>query len=99
MLRSLHTGHASHAARNLQIPSLEEFLFRQRVRHTYRSLVRLIYKHHEKQELLAFARQEFKMNQGEKELSHRKYLLLLGESRMQDFAKMYGIGVKLHHSS
>ncbi|SGZ49454.1 CIC11C00000005586 [Sungouiella intermedia] len=74
--------------------SLEEFMFRLRVLHTYRRLMRIIYKHHEKQDLLKFAKDEFRINREETELNHRKYLLQLGLTRINDMAKVFGINAK-----
>lgn len=74
--------------------SLEEFLFRQRVLQTYRNLMRIIYKHHEKQDLLKFAKEEFNINREEKELNHRKYLLHIGLNRINDMARSFGINAK-----
>lgn len=75
--------------------SLEEFVFRLKVLLTYRQVMRIIYKHHEKDELAKFAREEFKMNQEAKELNHRKYLLTIGINRINDMAKVFGINTRL----
>lgn len=74
--------------------SLEEFMFRQRVLQTYRNLMRIIYKHHEKQDLLKYAKEEFRINREQKELNHRKYLLHIGLNRINDMAKVFGINAK-----
>lgn len=71
--------------------SLEEFLLRQKILHTYRGLMRLIYKHHEKQELAKFAREEFHLNKHETDLAHRKYLLLTGTVRINEMSKLLGL--------
>lgn len=71
--------------------SLEEFLLRQKILHTYRGLMRLIYKSHEKKELAKFAREEFNLNKHETDLAHRKYLLLTGESRINEMSKILGL--------
>lgn len=70
--------------------SLEEFLFRQRVLQTYRHVMRLAYKHHERQDLCRFAREEFRLNQNAT-LSHRKYLLHTGTSKIEDMARVLGL--------
>lgn len=75
--------------------SLEEFVFRQKVLLTYRQVMRIIYKHHEKEELASFARHEFNINREQKELTHRKYLLHTGIGRINDMAKMFGPNTRL----
>lgn len=76
---------------NKNVLSLEEFLFRKEVLKTYKDMMRVIYKHHERSELAKFARDEFKLNQGQKSLSHRKYLLQTGLVRMNEMTKLLGI--------
>lgn len=74
--------------------SLEEFVFRQKVLQTYRHVMRIIYKHHEKNDLAKFAREEFKVNREETNLNHRKYLLQIGLNRINDMATVFGINAK-----
>lgn len=80
---------------NRKILSLEEFIFRQNVLSTYRSVMRIIYKHHERAGLAQFAREEFRMNSKETELTTRKYLLQTGISKINDMANVFGIKAKL----
>lgn len=96
MLRSqqLHTLSVLLKRSTRKILSLEEFLFRQRLLGVYRQLMRVVYKSHEKQDLVKFARDEFKMNKEEKDLNHRKYLLTLGINRINDMMKIMGINAK-----
>lgn len=77
--------------------SLEEFLFRKQVLKTYKEAMRVIYKHHEREELARFVRDEFKLNEGEKSLSHRRYLLQTGISRMNDMTKLLGISANFEN--
>ncbi|KAK6457492.1 uncharacterized protein RJT20DRAFT_2048 [Scheffersomyces xylosifermentans] len=70
---------------------LEEFLFRQRVKGIYRDLLRIVYRSHEKQDLLRFVRDEFKINGTETDLNHRRYLLNLGLKRINEMITMLGI--------
>ncbi|KAG5421719.1 hypothetical protein I9W82_000811 [Candida metapsilosis] len=77
------------------IPSLEEFLFQQRVRHVYRAVLRQIYKHHERQDMVKFVRDEFKVNANERDLNHRKYLLSLGVSQIASMSASLGLKVDL----
>ncbi|OBA22264.1 hypothetical protein METBIDRAFT_40322 [Metschnikowia bicuspidata var. bicuspidata NRRL YB-4993] len=77
------------------ILSLEEFIFRQNVLSTYRSLMRIIYKHHERAGLAQYAREEFRMNAKETELTTRKYLLQTGIAKVNDMANVMGINAKL----
>lgn len=79
--------------RNRPILLLEEFLFRQKVLQTYRNVMRVIYKHHEKKDLAQYAREEFRLNK-DAELNHRKYLLQIGLNRINDMAKVFGISAK-----
>lgn len=65
-----------------EVLSLEEFVFRQKVLQTYRTLMRAVYKHHEKQGLAEFAKQEFKATSAGVQLSLRKYLLEDGIRRI-----------------
>lgn len=53
--------------------------------------MRIIYKHHEKQDLLKFAKEEFNINREEKELNQRKYLFHVGLNRINDMARSFGI--------
>lgn len=75
--------------------SLEEFLFRQQVLSTYRSLMRAIYKHHEKVDLANFAKQEFTIDSAGMELSQRKYMLSEGIRRINMMATPMGWTIKL----
>lgn len=79
---------------NKPVLSLEEFLFRQRLLSIYRSLIRLIYTTHEKDDLIKFASAEFKINNRETDLNHRKYLLTLGVNRINEMIKMMGLKSK-----
>lgn len=75
--------------------SLEEFIFRQKVLSTYRSLMRVIYKHHEKSDLVLYAKQEFKQNVSTMELSQRRYLLQDGIRQINAMATPFGWNLKL----
>ncbi|KAK6461968.1 hypothetical protein DFJ63DRAFT_208147 [Scheffersomyces coipomensis] len=70
---------------------LEEFVFRSRVKQIYRDVLRLIYKSHEKRDLLEFTKAEFNINANETDLNHRKYLLHLGIRRINEMVTMLGI--------
>ncbi|XYA00108.1 hypothetical protein QA089_002643 [Meyerozyma guilliermondii] len=72
--------------------SLEEFLFRQQVLATYRRALRAIYKSHEKQDLLAFVKAEFKPSDASKELLQRRYELKKGTEKMEAMFQMMGMG-------
>lgn len=74
--------------------SLEEFVFRQKVLLTYRKLMRIIYKHHERTDLAKFAREEFNVNREERNLNHRKYLLQIGLNRINDMLTVFGVNAK-----
>ncbi|ODV76856.1 uncharacterized protein CANTADRAFT_32624, partial [Suhomyces tanzawaensis NRRL Y-17324] len=71
--------------------SLQEFVFRQRIRLIYRDLARIVYRSHEKDELMRFVRDEFRMNSLETDINHRRYLLNLGISRINDMIRVMGI--------
>jgi len=76
--------------------SLEEFMFRAKVKSTYRKLVRIIYRTHEKEELLRYAKHEFTMNNQVSDLSQRRYLLNDGVNKInQTLAMMNLQGSKL----
>lgn len=83
----------SNTVRN--IPSLEEFLFQQRVKQVYRAVLRQIYKHHERDDLVKFVRDEFKVNANERDLNHRKYLLSLGVNQIASMSASLGLKVDL----
>lgn len=89
----LFSRNVSKALRNKRVLLLEEFVFRQKVLQTYRAVMRVIYKHHEKADLAQFARDEFRLN-ANAELNHRKYLLQLGLGRINDMAKVFGISAR-----
>lgn len=71
---------------------MDEFLFRQQVKHTYRQMLRLVYGHHERADLLAFIRSEFRIDG---DLTYRKYLLNQGIERAKDMAGVMQILLKL----
>lgn len=75
--------------------SLEEFIFRQKVLSTYRSLMRVIYKHHEKSDLVLHAKQEFKQSAPTMELNQRRYLLQDGIRQINAMATPLGWNLKL----
>lgn len=76
--------------------SLEEFMFRSKVKSTYRKLVRIIYRTHEREELLRYAKHEFTMNNQVSDLSQRRYLLNDGVNKInQTLAMMNLQGSKL----
>ena len=77
------------------IPSLEEFLFQQRVKRVYRAVLRQLYKHPEGDDLVRFIRDEFKINANERDLNHRKYLLSLGVSQIASMSASLGLKVDL----
>ena len=70
---------------------LEEFLFRQRVKSIYRDLIRIVYRNHEKMDLMHYIRAEFKINEAETDLNHRRYLLNLGLKKINEMIYMMGI--------
>lgn len=74
--------------------SLDEFLFRQQVKHIYRRIMRVAYNHHEKDELIRFIRPEFKVA-NTSDLAYRKYLLSQGVIRINDMATIMGINLSL----
>lgn len=74
--------------------SLEEFLFRQQVKSVYRQITRSVYKHHERQGLMNYLREEFKMNQSQ-DLNYRKYLLSQGIAKANDMANIMGVNLNL----
>lgn len=74
---------------------LDEFLFRQRVLHTYRAIMRMAYKHHERKGLVEHARSEFRLNAHESALVTRKYLLQSGILKVNDMANVLGLRIKL----
>lgn len=93
MLRSFSS--TSRALRRAEkVLLLEEFLFRQRIIGIYRELFRVIYKSHEKVDLARFVRDEFKMNLKETDLGHRKYLLSIGVSRINEMSKIMGLKIR-----
>ena len=85
----------NHSLNGKKVLSLEEFMFRRNVLSTYRSVMRMIYKHHERVGLAQFAREEFRMNSKETELTTRKYLLQTGISKINDMVSVFGINAKL----
>ncbi|QBM90172.1 hypothetical protein METSCH_E04130 [Metschnikowia aff. pulcherrima] len=85
----------NHSLNGKKVLSLEEFIFRRNVLSTYRSVMRMIYKHHERVGLAQFAREEFRMNSKETELTTRKYLLQTGISKINDMVSVFGINAKL----
>ncbi|EGV66013.1 hypothetical protein PSN45_003170 [Yamadazyma tenuis] len=74
--------------------SLEEFLFRQQIKGIYRKVVRSIYKHHERDDLMKFLRYEFKIKE-KHDLAYRKYLLSQGTQRINDMAMMLGLNISV----
>lgn len=74
--------------------SLEEFLFRSRVRSTYRELARQIYKTHERQDLMSFLRDEFQVNSNQTDLQYRKYLLSQALTKINQMSASLGITLK-----
>lgn len=89
----LLSRNVSKSLRRKPLLLLEEFIFRQKVLQTYKAVMRVIYKHHEKTDLAQFARDEFRMN-ADAELNHRKYLLQIGLGRINDMAKVFGISAR-----
>lgn len=76
--------------------SLEEFMFRAKVKSTYRKLVRIIYRTHEREELLRYAKIEFTMNNQVSDLSQRRYLLNDGVNKINQMLAMMNLqGSKL----
>ncbi|CAK7915367.1 hypothetical protein CAAN3_17S01442 [[Candida] anglica] len=72
--------------------SLDEWLFRKEVFKLYRNVVRATYKTHQRNELLAYAKAEFKQNNNASELAQRKYLLNIGTKHFEDMSKSIGLG-------
>ncbi|KAK6892355.1 hypothetical protein K6H09_003603 [Candida tropicalis] len=72
----------------------KEFLFRSRVRSTYRELARQIYKTHERQDLMSFLRDEFKVNSNQTDLQYRKYLLSQALTKINQMSASLGITLK-----
>lgn len=71
--------------------SLEEFMFRAKVKSTYRNLVRIIYKSHEREELLRYAKHEFELNEKMSDLSQRRYLLNDGVNKINQALAMMNL--------
>lgn len=74
-------------------PSLEEFMFRKRLKTIYRDVLRLIYKNHEKDGLLQYVQGEFRVGV-EKDLNYRRYLLNQGINKINEMVTMMGIRSK-----
>ena len=74
--------------------SLEEFLFRSRAISIYRELCREIYKTHERQDLMRFLRDEFKVNSKQSDLQYRKYLLSQALNTINQMTASLGITIK-----
>lgn len=55
--------------------------------------MRVVYKHHEKNDLAQYAREEFRLN-ADADLNHRKYLLQIGLGRINDMAQVFGISAR-----
>lgn len=68
--------------------SLEEFMFRAKVKSTYRKLIRIIYRTHEKEELLRYAKHEFAISSQVSDLSQRRYLLNDGVNKINQMLAM-----------
>ena len=77
------------------IPSLEEYLFKQRVKQVYRSVLRQLAHHHEKRDLTKFIRDEFKVNEAERDLTYRKYLLSQGLNRIGQMSASLGLNIRV----
>lgn len=77
--------------RNNNILSLHEFLYRAQVRKVYRDLVRAIYKTHEKEDLMGYARHEFRIHDKETDLQKRRYLLNDGINKISKFMSLIGM--------
>lgn len=71
--------------------SLDEFLFRKQVLETYRSLIRLCYKSHERYDLIKYVREEFRINDKENDIAYRKYLLSSGKNKINQMIPILGI--------
>lgn len=71
--------------------SLNEFLYRAQVRKVYRDLVRAVYKTHEKEDLMGYARHEFRIHDKETDLKKRRYLLNDGVKKISKFMLLIGI--------
>jgi hypothetical protein len=91
MLRQIRWKSKSHLKNVL---SLDEFIFRQKVLSTYRDIIRLINSSHEKKDLLEFVKHEFKANIHETDLTHRKYLLNMGITRINKMIPVLGLDAK-----
>ena len=74
--------------------SLEEFLFRSRAISIYRELCREIYKTHERQDLMRFLRDEFKVNSKQSDLQYRKYLLSQALNTINQMTASLGITIQ-----
>lgn len=74
-------------------PSLEEFMFRKRLKVIYRDVLRLVYKSHEKEALLQYVQGEFRVGV-EKDLNYRRYLLNQGINKINEMVTMMGIRTK-----
>lgn len=74
--------------------SLEEFLFRLQVKGIYRQITRSVYRHHERDELMKYLRDEFKVR-NDLDLSYRKFLLSQGIGKANDMATVMGVDLKL----
>lgn len=71
--------------------SLEEFMFRTKVKSTYRKLIRIIYRTHEREELLRYAKHEFTMSKQVSDLSQRRYLLNDGVNKINQMLAMMNL--------
>ncbi|CAK9438717.1 uncharacterized protein LODBEIA_P29410 [Lodderomyces beijingensis] len=91
--RTLATSTSRSALRNA--PSLEEFMFQRKVKGIYRLVLRQIYKHHERDDLVRFIRDEFKTNSTQRDLQHRKYLLSQGINQINQMSASLGLNVRV----
>lgn len=93
LMTSLRIFAHRHLSRNRgeKFLSLEEFIFRRKVLETYRALMRVVYRSHERHELAKYARDEFRSQAREQDLSHRKYLLLTGIKKIDDTLRLLGM--------
>lgn len=70
---------------------LEDFVLRSKVITMYRDVVRIVYKTHEKADLMDYVRHEFKTSGIGSDISHKRYLYSTGMDRINQTLSMMGL--------
>lgn len=70
---------------------LEDFVLRSKVIAMYRDLVRIVYRTHEKAELMDYVRHEFKTSGIGSDISHKRYLYSTGMDRINQTLSVMGL--------